>query len=222
MGKLIVITGTDGTGKETQSKLLFEELKSRNLKVRLMSFPNYSERSSELVKMYLSGEIDKDLNKVDPYLAGTLYSIDRAITFQRSFEEFFRDEKSILISDRWVESNLIHHISKIKTAEEKEKYIEFMEDLEYNRYHLPKPDIVIFLNIDKETSNSLRKQRVSKLDKDIHEANDAYMTECNEIARGLAEEFNWEKIECVEQNVLKTREKINAKIIKKVEEKLCL
>ena len=90
MGKLIVIDGTDGSGKATQIKILEEKLKRKNINFKKVSFPSYDSPSSSLVKMYLSGEFGKDAKEISPYIASTFYAVDRYATYKKELEEYYK------------------------------------------------------------------------------------------------------------------------------------
>lgn len=93
MGKLIVIDGTDGSGKETQMKILEENLKKDNIEYRKVSFPNYDSESSSLVKMYLSGEFGKNAKEISPYVASSFFAVDRYATYKKELEEYYKERR---------------------------------------------------------------------------------------------------------------------------------
>ena len=172
MGKLIVIEGTDSSGKETQTKRLFEKLEEKGLKVKKISFPNYDSPACEPVKMYLSGAFGEDAMKVNPYPVSTMYAIDRYASFKTDWEKFY-NEDGIIVTDRYVTSNMVHQASKIKDLDEKKQYLNWLEDLEYEKMGIPRPDLVIFLNMPTEMAVKLMAERKNKITgeekKDIHE-----------------------------------------------------
>lgn len=164
--KLIVIEGTDGSGKKTQSQILYDRLKEKYKNVFLISFPNYGSEGCKLVEKYLKGEIDPDPNKVNCYIASTFYAIDRYMYFKEN--DFPAD--SILICDRYVTSNLIHQMAKIN----EHKWFPFsswLNDLEYHKYGIPMPTLELYLYLEPETSIKLVESRYNGDDskKDIHE-----------------------------------------------------
>ncbi len=93
MGKLIVIDGTDGSGKETQMKILEENLKKNDIEYRKVSFPNYDSPSSSLVKMYLSGEFGENAKEVSPYVASSFFAVDRYATYKKELEEYYENRR---------------------------------------------------------------------------------------------------------------------------------
>ena len=223
MGKLIIIEGTDGSGKQTQAELVYKNLCeiAGKEKVTKLSFPNYDSRASEPVKMYLSGEFGKTADSVNAYAASVLYSIDRYASYKTEWEKFY-NEGGIIVSDRYTTSNMVHQVPKIKDIAEKEKYLEWMTDLEYEKIGIPKPDLIFFLNMPPKFSQKLMKDRVNKITgnvkKDIHEKDEKYMKKAYETARELAEKYDWKIINCVEEIKIKSIEEINNEIMKKIKE----
>jgi len=176
MGKLIVIEGTDSSGKQTQAELLYEKYKKDGKNVMKVSFPNYESSSSAPVKMYLNGEFGENVGEVNTYAVSTMYAVDRYASFKTIWEEFYNDG-GIIISDRYTTSNMVHQASKIEDRDEKEKYLNWLIDLEYEKMAIPKPDMVVFLNMPTEVAYKLMEKRKNKITgedkKDIHE-NDCY------------------------------------------------
>ena len=219
MGKLIIIEGTDGSGKQTQTELLYKKLKEikGEEKVKKISFPNYESRASEPVKMYLAGEFGKRAESVNAYAASVLYSIDRFASFKTEWEEFYNNG-GIVISDRYTISNMIHQVPKILDEKEKEKYLEWLVDLEWGKIGIPKPDIVFFLDIPFEFSQKLMKNRENKITgekkKDIHEKDGNYLKNAYETAKELSLKYGWNVISCVNRDKLRTIEDINDEMIK--------
>ena len=219
MGKLIIIEGTDGSGKQTQTELLckkLKEIKGEN-NVKKISFPNYESRSSEPVKMYLAGEFGKTAESVNAYAASVLYSVDRFASFKTEWEEFYNNG-GIVISDRYTISNMIHQIPKILEKSEREKYLDWLIDLEWSKIQIPKPDIVFFLDIPFEFSQKLMKNRENKItgekEKDIHEKDKSYLKNAYKVAKDLSEKYCWNVISCVNKDNLRTIEDINDEMLK--------
>lgn len=214
-GKLIVIEGTDSSGKETQTRLLFERLKDEGKKVRKISFPNYDSPACEPVKMYLAGEFGDNAQEINPYPVSTMYAIDRYASFKKDWGNFYREE-GIIITDRYTTSNMVHQASKLEGVLEKKEYLKWLEELEYEKMQLPKPDIVIFLNMPIETALKLMENRKNKITgedkKDIHEKSSEYLRKSYENACEIAKMYNWKEINCVENGRLKTIEEINEEI----------
>lgn len=219
MGKLIVIEGTDSSGKQTHTEKLYSKLKEKNLKIRKISFPNYESPASEPVKMYLAGEFGKEAGKTNPYPVSTMYAIDRYASFKKEWGKFYTED-GVIISDRYTTSNMIHQASKISDINEKEEYLNWLIELEYRKMGLPEPDMVIFLNMPTETAYELMKERKNKItgeaEKDIHENDKEYMKASYDNACYIAEKYNWHEVKCVENGNLKTIDEINDEIYKAV------
>ena len=220
MGKLIVIEGTDSSGKETQTKRLFEKLEEKGLKVKKISFPNYDSPACEPVKMYLAGAFGEDAMKVNPYPVSTMYAIDRYASFKTDWEKFY-NEDGIIVTDRYVTSNMIHQASKIKDLDEKKQYLNWLEDLEYEKMGIPRPDLVIFLNMPTDMAVKLMAERKNKITgeekKDIHERDKEYLKESHANACKIANIYNWKEIKCSDGDRIKTIEEIGEEVFSLVE-----
>ena len=131
MGKLFVIDGTDGSGKQTQFEKLKEHLKKDNIDFKVVSFPNYESPSSSLVKMYLSGEFGNNAKDVSPYIASTFYAVDRFATYKKEFEEFYKNG-GVVLADRYTTANMVHQAGKIDDLVEREKFLDWVENFEFN------------------------------------------------------------------------------------------
>ncbi len=224
MGKLFVIDGTDGSGKQTQFKKLQERLTKEGIDYKTVSFPNYDSPSSSLVKMYLSGEFGEDPNSVSPYVASTFYAADRYATFKKGYQEYY-DNGGIILADRYTTANMVHQAGKITDEKEREKFLNWLFDLEFNLYGLPKPSQVFFLNMPIDVSLKLMKDRENKFshtqEKDIHERNPKYLEESYNAACSLVGKYDWNEIKCVDENKkLKTIDEIHEEIYKVVKKEL--
>ena len=215
MGKIFVIDGTDGSGKQTQFELLKNKLTEKGIEYKTVSFPNYDSPSSSLVKMYLSGEFGEDPQKISPYIASTFYAADRFATFQKGFKEYY-DNGGIILADRYTTANMVHQAGKIKDEEERKKFLDWLFDLEFNLYGLPVPSKVFFLNMPPEKAKELMKNRENKFThdavKDIHERNQTHLTDAYNAACSLVDMYDWCEIKCVKEEKLRTREDIHEEI----------
>lgn len=223
MGFLIAIDGVDSSGKETQTKMLFQSLLSDGLDVKTVSFPMYDNLSSSLVKMYLNGDFGTNPDDVNAYVASTFFAMDRFATYKTVWGKDY-NSNSIILADRYVTSNMIHQAGKIDDVLEKEKFLDWIYDYEYNICALPKPDITIFLDMPVEWGKKLMENRANKIDggdkKDIHERNTAYLQKSYDNAVFVAEKYSWKRILCVNENGVRTPEEIHQEIKKAVYEKL--
>jgi len=215
MGKLFVIDGTDGSGKQTQFNKLKERFDKEGIEYRVASFPNYDHISSSLVKMYLSGEFGENAKDVSPYIASTFYAADRYATYKTSLEEFYNNGGIVLV-DRYTTSNMIHQAGKIQDKEEREKFLDWLWDFEFNLYGIPVPTKTFFLNMPTETAIKLMEERENKFThtqtKDIHERDAAHLKDSYNAAVSLVDKYDWTEIKCVENDRLKTREEIHEEI----------
>ncbi len=201
-GIIISIEGTDGAGKHTQQQLLLSDLKELGYNVVDQSFPNYESGSSAPVKMYLGGEFGKSANVLDAYQASVLYAVDRMCTYQKTLKEHY-ENGGILLFDRYVQSNFIHQCSKIDDMDEKMKFIEWEENLEYDTLKLPRPDLVFFIEMPVEKSLELARARAEYKtgeSKDIHEEDTEYMSKSYNNGLTLAKKLGWNIIHCVDEN----------------------
>jgi len=216
MGKLIAIDGVDASGKQTHTELLAEHLADSGYKVRRLSFPMYESDTSALVKMYLSGELGKTANDVDAYCASTLFAADRFASFRKDWHKDFEDPDTIIVADRYVSSNMIHQAGKIEDLAEKEKFLDWLFDFEFNLYKLPQPDITIFLDMPPEFGRKLMEGRDNKFSGDakldIHENDFSYLEKSYENAKYVSEKFGWKHVLCVENGEIRTIDTIQNEI----------
>ena len=219
-GKIIVIEGTDGSGKETQARLLKERFEKQGFKVYSTSFPNYPSDSSAAVRMYLNGEIKEHAEDVGAKAASAFYAVDRYITYKREIEPIYVEGKSVIVFDRWVESNIIHQGAKLiaNVDDEKERqeqlasFAKWLYDLEYLDFEVPKPDITIYLNVPLDYTMKLRQNRANKITgkekQDIHESDNSHLIHASESGMMAAKMFNWQVVECVQDGNMRTIEDI--------------
>lgn len=219
MGKLFVIDGTDGSGKQTQFQKLQESLTKDGIDYKVVSFPNYDSPSSSLVKMYLSGEFGENAKEISPYIASTFYAADRYATFQTGYKKYYEDG-GIILADRYTTANMVHQAGKIKDEKEREKFLNWLWDFEFNLYGLPVPNEVFFLNMPVEKSIELMKDRENKFThqdkKDIHERDINHLKDAYEAACDVSKKYNWYEIKCVKNNEIRTIEDIHQEIYKEV------
>ncbi|MBD5640239.1 thymidylate kinase [Clostridium botulinum] len=216
-GRLIVIEGSDGSGKATQTKKLYDKLVKQNKKVKKVEFPNYKSESSALIKMYLSGEFGKNPDSVNPYASSTFYAVDRFASYKKDWEEFYL-KGGIIIADRYTTSNMIHQAAKIKEVQAKDKFLNWLWDFEFEKFNLPVPDCVIFLDMPPKCSKSLMETRNNKFtgekEKDIHENNYEYLLDSYNNSKYISEKYGWNRIECTNEDKIKSIDQINDDIIK--------
>lgn len=214
MGKVIVIEGLDGSGKATQTERLYELLSARGVQVRRVSFPDYDSPSSALVKMYLNGEFGSDPGDVNGYAAAAFYAVDRYASFKKDWGKAY-DDGVVILCDRYATSNAVYQMTKVPQCE-REEYLRWLEELEYGRLGIPRPDLVIYLDVPTDISQSLMSRRYDgdESKKDLHERNLAYLAQCGESARYSAMKLNWNVISCVRDGKMRSIDDISAEIAK--------
>ena len=212
MGKLIVLEGSDGSGKATQTSRLFERLQNLGIRTMRVSFPNYESESSALIKMYLRGDFGATAEAVNPYAASTFYAIDRFASFQ-TWKNFYSGD-GIVLADRYTGSNMAHQSAKIKRKAEREKFLNWVDDFEFKKLQLPRPDLTFFLDMPPEIAEMLRRKRGRE---DIHEADAIYMKKSYAAYKEIAKKFDWKIINCAEGNFTKSAVDIHDEIFRVVE-----
>lgn len=216
-GKIIVIEGLDGSGKNTQARLLCDRL-SEDFKIKRLSFPDYDSQSSALVKMYLGGEFSDDPMAVNAYAASSFYAVDRIASYLKNWKEDFEGGVNFVF-DRYTTSNAVYMLSKLE-GEEKEVFLSWLVDFEFNKMGLPKPDKVIYLDMPTEISQKLMSKRYEgdESKKDLHEKNVDFLRICRENALFAAEKLGWTVIQCSDGEKPYTIEEISEKVYKEAME----
>jgi len=210
MGYIIVIDGTDGCGKQTQSKALYNKLLAEGFEVKLQSFPNYESPSASPVKMYLGGEFGND-SSMNAYQASVLYAVDRLCTYQKDLKEFY-ENGGIIVMDRYVQANMLHQACKIGDREEVDKFLDWLDRLEFGDLKLPRADKVLFLDVPVEVSEILMKERginKSGTKKDVHEENSEHLKNAYASGKYCSQKLGWDTIECVENGQMKSVDEIS-------------
>lgn len=232
-GKFFVLEGVDGSGKATQTKLLVEALAKKEYKVEKVDFPQYGKGSAALLEMYLNGGYGS-AEEIGPYRASIFYACDR---YDASFKiRQWLAEGKIVISDRYVSSNIGHQGGKIiKDKKEWEKYINWLYDLEYNIFKIPRPNYNFILKISPELSmkmsshikdSSKKQKRIlylgSDKEKDIHESDRQHLENTLKSYLAISKKFprEYEIVECQEKDNFLPIKIIHQKILKLVESKL--
>ncbi len=218
-GKFIIIDGTDGSGKATQMKLLVKRLKKEGYKVAMTDFPQYGKKSAGLVEEYLNGKYGK-AEEVGPYRASIFYACDR---YNASFQiKKWLENDYIVISNRYVASNLGHQGGKIKDKKKRKKYFDWLYNLEYNIFKVPKPDLNIILHVDAKVAQKLvdrkgRRNYISGKKRDMHEKDLKHLRLAEKVFLEIAESFpDFALIECVDRKKIMSREEISNLIWNKV------
>ena len=216
MGKLIVIEGLDGSGKSTQLDLLYENLKKSGIDCKSVSFPDYDNPSSTLVKMYLNGNFGKKPDDVNAYAASVFYTVDRYASYKANWGEYYNNGGTV-VAGRYTTSNAVHQASKL--PEDKwEDFLSWLYDFEYGKIGIPKPDKVIFLDMPVEVSQKLLSKRYEgdETKKDIHESDTEYLDKCRKAAVFTAKFSEWEIIPCSENGEARSIDAISKDVLNSV------
>lgn len=229
-GKFIVFEGLDGSGKSTQSKLLVRQLKKEGYKVAKIDFPQWGKKSANLIGEYLNGKYGSS-EQVGPYRASIFYACDR---YDASFKiRKWLKGRRVVISDRYVASNVGHQGGKIKNKKEREKFFKWLYNLEYNIFEIPRPDFTFILKTSPKFSLKLahritdkekkakRKAYLGSKIRDIHERDKKHLAAALKSYLHIAEIFprEFKVIECIEKGKLLPPDIIHQeiwKIIKKI------
>ncbi|MDO4288296.1 MAG: thymidylate kinase [Eubacterium sp.] len=218
-GKLIVIEGVDGSGKQTQTDKLYARMQEEGQRVMKLSYPRYDKPSSAMVKLYLSGAFGEDPNAVSPYIASTFYAADRYASYKEDYEDFYR-EGGIVLADRYTTSNMVHQAGKIADPKERRAFMDWLFDYEFRLMGLPEPDCVFYLNIPPEINARLMAERANKFtggaEKDIHEKSPEHLRAAYENALELIGRYGWQEIDCAPGGSLRSVEDIHQEIYRKV------
>ncbi len=219
-GKLIVIEGLDGSGKSTQMSNLMQRLEADGYSIRQIKLPNYEDPSSEMVKMYLNGRFGSSPEDVNVYAASSFFGIDRFVSYNCYWKTDYCGGK-IILADRYTTSNAYHQAMKLP-QEDWDNYFAWLEDFEYNKLGIPKPDVVVYLDMPVEVSQKLMTERYEgdEVKKDIHEKNPEYLKKCSQAAAYACDKFGWHRITCAKDGAPLPIEEISDKIYKTVMEAL--
>ena len=216
MGKLIVIEGTDGSGKSTQFRLMTQRLKDEGKDFRNLVFPRYAEPSSALIRMYLGGEFGTKPSDVNAYAASAFYAVDRYASYKQDWGQWYEDG-GLILSDRYTTSNAVHQASK-ESEENRGAYLKWLYEFEYDKLGLPRPDLTIYLDVPTTFTEKLMRHREQDTgtQADIHEKDMAYLATCRQVGRTAAEFYGWTVIECVRDGAMRTIEDIHEEIYRHV------
>lgn len=216
MGKLIVIEGTDGSGKSTQFRLLTGRLESEQVKFQKLVFPQYSEPSSALIRMYLGGEFGKSPSDVNAYAASAFYSVDRYASYRKVWGKWY-EEGGLVVSDRYTTSNAVHQASK-EPEDKREDFLNWLYDFEYDKLGLPRPDLVIYLDVPTDFTEKMLRHRETEThtQADIHEQDMQYLATCRRMGRAAAEHYGWTVIRCIRDGAMRSMEDIHEEIYRHV------
>lgn len=199
-GKFIVIDGTDGSGKATQTKLLVDNLSQSGYSVVMVDFPQYDEPSSYFVQKYLRGEYGS-LEEIGPYQASVFYALDR---YDKSKDiRNWLDQGKIVIANRYTSSNMGHQACKISDKILRNNFLSWLEEFEFNLLNIPKPDSVILLYLPAEIGQVLVDKKSDRNyinGRDLHESNLNHLLEASRTYLDLANKYSWQIVNCLDGN----------------------
>ena len=216
MGKLIVLEGTDGSGKSTQFKLLTQRLEAEKIPFKHAVFPRYSEPSSALIRMYLAGEFGTNPSDVNSYAASAFYAVDRYASYKQDWGNWYQ-QGGLVLCDRYTTSNAVHQASK-EAPENRDRFLHWLYQFEYEQLELPKPDLIIYLDVPTDFTERLMRGREEKTGSkaDIHEKDLDYLRTCRSTGREAAAYYGWTVIDCVKNGAMRSIEDIHEEIFANV------
>lgn len=222
-GKLIVIEGTDCSGKETQSNLLVENLNKQGFKTEKFCFPYYQSATGKMIAGpylgkpdYCEGYFKEGASNVDPKVASLFFAADRKYNINKIQEKL--NQGINVVVDRYVDSNLAHQGAKIYDIKQKKEMFKFLNTLEYKLLKLPKPDITIFLYMPQECAKILKANRQEKPDQ--HELDENYLQNAEKTYLYLAKKKKYIKVNCSKNNQPKSINDIHDEVMEKIKIKL--
>lgn len=211
-GKLIVLEGTDGSGKATQARLLAQHLAREGRAFREIDFPRYGNPFAEPAKLYLDGALGAHAGDVNAYAASVLFAVDRFASYKEDWGGAY-EAGELILANRYTTSNAVHQASKLP-AGEREAYLRWLFDLEYHRMGLPAPDLVIYLDLPTELSEAMlrKRQQATGTHADIHEQDEDYLRACRDNARSIARQLGWTVVRCDRDGTVRPPEDIHREI----------
>jgi len=219
-GTLIVLDGLDGSGKSTQLEALSAWMEQEGIAFRQISFPDYQQPSSALVRQYLAGDFGDTPDAVNAYAASSFYAVDRYASYKQFWEQDYKNG-TVILAARYATSNAIHQMSKLPSSEW-DAYLQWLADYEYRLLGLPAPSKVIFLDMPPEVSQKLMTSRYEgdETKKDIHERDRSYLHTCRTSALYAAKKDGWCVVDCSRDGQPRPIEDITASLIDIVKEAL--
>ena len=212
MGKLIVIEGTDGSGKSTQFRLLTQRISAEGRPFQKLVFPQYAEESSALIRMYLGGEFGDKPSDVNAYAASAFYAVDRYASYKKVWGGWY-ENGGLVLSDRYTTSNAVHQASKEPEAAQG-AYLKWLYEFEYDKLGLPCPDLVIYLDVPTDFTEKMMRalEAATHTSADIHEQDLDYLATCRRTGKAAAQFYGWTVINCVRDGSMRSIEDIHEEI----------
>ncbi|OGE83211.1 MAG: hypothetical protein A3B10_00940 [Candidatus Doudnabacteria bacterium RIFCSPLOWO2_01_FULL_44_21] len=217
-GKFIVIDGSDGSGKATQTKLLVNRLKKMRKRVHMEDFPQYGNKSAGSVEDYLNG-LYGTAEELGPYIPSIFYASDRFAAKKRIQKHL--DDGYVVVSNRYVTASMAHQGGKIRDKQKRYKFFKWLHDLEYKFFKIPKPNLHLILHIPAKISQRLIAQKgpryyIGDKKRDIHENDLKHLIDAENTYLEISKKFNYTKIECLEKGILLSPEEIHELVWKKI------
>ena len=211
-GKLIVLEGTDGSGKATQARLLCEHLLRDGIDCRKLDFPRYGEPSAAPIELYLHGALGKHPGDVNAYAASALFAVDRFCSYRQDWGAYY-EAGGLLIADRYTTSNAVHQASKLLDAERR-AYLDWLFRFEYDLLGLPEPTRVLYLDVPVALSERMMRLREEQTntESDIHERDEGYLTACRDGAQETLRLCGWQRIDCARGGAMREAQDIHAEL----------
>ncbi|MCH5183420.1 MAG: thymidylate kinase [Oscillospiraceae bacterium] len=219
--RLIAIDGLDGSGKETQTKLLEQALREKGIPCRTVSFPTYDGEMSAAVNLYLQGRFGEDPGAVNGYAASTFYAVDRFCSYRLDWQKDY-EAGTVILANRYTTANAVHQLSKLP-PEEYDAFLDWLFEFEYGKLGLPAPDLVLYLCVPPAVSAALIRRRASETGRvtDIHEKSPSHLQDSYRAALYASEKLGWTTVHCAgEGDSLRTREDIHSQVLGYVEQLL--
>lgn len=215
-GKLIVLEGTDGSGKATQAHLLAQHLEREGVSFREIDFPRYGNPFAEPARLYLEGALGKHPGDVNAYAASVLYAVDRFASYKEDWGTAY-EAGELILANRYTTSNAVHQASK-EPEDKRQEFLRWLYEFEYDRLGLPRPDLTLYLDVPTDFTEQLLRHREqdTHTTADIHERNSAYLASCRRAGRAAAEYYGWTIISCTENGKMRSIEDIHEEIYRHV------
>lgn len=219
-GKLIVFEGTDGSGKATQARMLCQRLETEGIPFREIDFPRYGKPSAAMVQEYLDGKLGKKPGDVNAYAASMFYAMDRYASYKQDWGDFY-ENGGLIVANRYTTSNAVHQASKLLKGDRKQ-YLDWLFHLEYELLGLPKPDLVLYLDMPTEITERMMRQReeATGTHADIHEQDEVYLKNCRANAKEIVKDCGWTVINCAKSDAPRTPEDIHLQVYRTVKKQL--
>ncbi|MBP5230159.1 MAG: thymidylate kinase [Clostridia bacterium] len=211
----IALDGLDGSGKETQTRLLIRELEEAGIPYRYLSFPTYDPEYCAPVSLYLNGRFGEDPDAVNGYAASSFFAVDRVSSFLLDWKKDY-DEGKVIVANRYTTANAVHQLSKLP-PEQADEFLEWLYDFEFGKLGLPKPDVVLFLCLSPEVSEAMveKRSRDTGRKEDIHEKSVRHLENSYRAALYSSFRLGWDRIDCTSPDGtgMRSREDIHREIM---------